>query len=253
MKKLLNNMPIARHKASQAEDANSAFKRKKRRKIRGLIMINSALVILLILITSVYGKLMVQEIRYSFARVFDEDVKNSKKYYEGLPKDVKASQGIVLEPVVDIPEPKNRQFSIIIPKLDINENVVPEVDINNPDQVKEALKDGVGWAKGTVPPGNNGNSLIFSHSTVNSWEILRYNAVFTLMRHMEINDMFTIVYEDRQYDFLVFERKIVAANDTSYLTSAADGRVVTLQTCHPPGMDTNRLLVRGRLVAMEVK
>ncbi len=225
----------------------------KRKKVITLIALNSICIICLVLILSVYGPLLYAEARYAVASLYDDNIKNSKRYFDGLPKNFTAGQDILLEPVVKIPAPVDPNFSVVITKLGINQKVLSNVDINNNGEVAEALKQGIGWAKGTVEPGNDGNSLLFSHSTQNAWDIWRVNAEFSLLGKLDTNDFFSIVYKGRQMDFIVFDKQIVPANDTSYLTAVATGKVVTLQTCYPPGDDSSRLLVRGRLVAMEVK
>ncbi len=227
--------------------------RSKKKKIAVLLFLNVITILALSVLLSVYGRVLFYEAKYAVASVFDEEIKNSKKYFDGLPKNISAGQEIQLQPVVKIPTPRDSNFSVIIPKLGINQRVISNVDMNDPDAVLKALRQGIGWAKGTVEPGSDGNSLLFSHSTQNAWDIWKYNSEFTLLRKLEVNDFFTVVYKGRQYDFIVFEKQIVPANDTSYLTAAAEGKVVTLQTCHPPGSDAQRLLVRGRLVAMQVK
>lgn len=228
------------------------FSQRGKKKIISLIILNTICILALAMILSVYGPLMYAEARYAISSLYDDDIKNSKKYFDGLPKNVTAGEDILLEPIVEIPKPRDEKFSVIIPKLGINQRVLSEVDINNQKEVESALKNGIGWAKGTVEPGNDGNSLLFSHSTQNAWDIWRYNAEFSLLRKLDTNDIFTIVYDGRQMDFIVFDKQVVPANDTSYLTSVAKGKIVTLQTCHPPGDNKERLLVRGRLIAMEV-
>jgi LPXTG-site transpeptidase (sortase) family protein len=228
-------------------------KRSKKERIAVLMTLNVLIVLSLAVLLSVYGRVFYQEVRYAVASVFDEDIKNSKKYYDGLPRNISAGQDIQYTPIVTIPKPKDPNFSVIIPKIDVNQKVITNVNINDAKEVERALGQGIGWARGTAEPGNDGNSLLFSHSTQNAWDIFRYNSVFTLLRKVEVNDFFTVVYDGRQLDFVVFEKKIVPASDRSYVTSVAEGKVVTLQTCDPPGSDKNRLLIRGRLVAMELK
>lgn len=225
----------------------------RRKKIIILVFLNIVCISALVLLTTFYGKLFFNEVKYAFKSLFDEDVKNSQKYYEALPHEIATSKKFLLEPIVEIPVPEDESFSIIIPKIDVNKRVIPNVDINNPAEVDAALKEGVGWAKGTVAPGEQGNSLLFSHSTQNSWDIFTYNAVFSMLRKLEVNDVFTIVYQGRQMDFIVFEKSIVPPDDTSYVTAQSDYIMVTLQTCDPPGSNEARLLVRGRLVAISVK
>lgn len=215
-----------------------------------LMVINMTFIISLGVILTSYGPLLWQEIRYSYNVLFNESYKQKLAVARNIPTRIK-SQEILLEPVNPIPVPEDEEFSIIIPKINLNKRVISNVDLTNEQEVAEALKHGVGWAKGTVEPGDFGNSLLFSHSARNIWDIARYNSEFTLLDKLQIDDIFTVVYKGRQYDFIVFEKKTVPANDTSYLTSVAEGRIVTLQTCHPPGSNTNRLLVRGRLIAMQ--
>lgn len=230
---------------------DKAARRKRNARLTWLLFINIIFITCFITIGVVYGPLIYHEIRYAIATLYDDNVKNSGRLAADLPRKVTSGQDILLEPVVQIPAPKDRNFTIIIPKINVNKNVISDVNLTSEAEVKNALAHGVGWAKGTVEPGQFGNSLIFAHSTRNAWDILRYNSEFTLLDKLNADDMFSIVYQNRQYDFIVFEKKVVPANDTSYLTSVAEGRVVTLQTCFPPGTNTSRLLVRGRLVAME--
>lgn len=217
------------------------------------LTLNIISIIALLVLLSVYGRVIYYEAHYAVSSLFSKEIKESQRYYDDLPRDVAAGNQIELKPIVKIPQPKDPDFSVVITKLGINQRVIKDVDVNDKKQVNDALKKGIGWAKGTVEPGQDGNSLLFSHSTQNAWDIWRYNSEFTLLRKLEINDMFTVVYQGRQMDFMVFEKKVVPANDKSYLTSVAEGKVVTLQTCHPPGSNTERLLIRGRLVAMQLK
>lgn len=234
---------------------NNSYKGKLNKKLKliGLFLANVVFITSLVVVLIVYGPLIWSEVVYSYNTVFNDNVKNSVVTTSDLPKRVTMGQEVLLKPVIDIPEPVDKDFSLIIPKISINKKVLPNVDLSNDAEVQEALSHGIGWAKGTVEPGEHGNSLLFAHSSRNVWDMWRYNSEFTLLDKLELDEMFSVVYKNRQYDFMVFEKKVVPANDTSYLTSVAEGRVVTLQTCYPPGSDEGRLLVRGRLIAMELK
>lgn len=233
--------------------AEQKANRKRQTKILSLLFVNVVFITSFSIIAIVYAPLIYHEIRYSIASLYDDNIRNSNRLARDLPARSRSGEDILLNPVVTLPDNVNRDFSIIIPKIGVNKNVVPNVNLTNEEEVRAALSQGVGWAKGTVEPGQLGNSLIFAHSTRNAWDILRYNSEFTLLDKLQIDDMVTVVYQDRQYDFLVYEKTTVSAEDTSYLTSAARGRIVTLQTCHPPGSNAERLLVRARLIAMETK
>lgn len=228
--------------------------KKRRKQVLAILVINLVLVGIVLLSLSVYGKLIYLESSYLIKSLVSDEIKNSKKVSAALPDEVKRGDRIELKNVLDIPEPINKDFSVVIPKIDVNHPVVRNVDINNPEEVQTALSEGLGWARGTVEPGDLGNSLIFSHSTQNVWDIFRYNSMFTLLDKLEVDDMFSIVYQGRQMDFVIYEKTVVYPNDTSYVSPiATKDKTVTLQTCHPAGSDAYRLLVRGQLVAKEIK
>jgi sortase A len=143
--------------------------------------------------------------------------------------------------------PVNTDFAIIIPKLDVNAVIAQDVNAANYDEYNAALKKGAAHALGTVYPGQDGNSYIFAHSTLNFWEIGRYNAVFTLLRKLELGDLIVTFYQGQRYDYTVTEKHILDANDIRYITPKADGRQLTLQTCDPPGTALRRLIIIAKM------
>lgn len=139
--------------------------------------------------------------------------------------------------------PVNTDFSIIIPKINVNSAIVQDVDAANESEYFKALEKGTAHAKGTVYPGQEGNSFIFAHSTLNFWEAGRYKAIFTLLRKLEIGDRVITFYQGQRYDYRVTGKKVVEASDVSDLTPAFSGKRLTLQTCDPPGTTLKRLIV----------
>lgn len=143
--------------------------------------------------------------------------------------------------------PSDTNFGIVIPKIDVNSAVKGEVDVTNSAAYFAALEHGAAHAKGTVYPGQEGNSFIFAHSTLNFWDIARYQAIFTLLRKLEPGDRIITFYKGQRYDYIVKEKKIVDPTDVSSLSPVADGRQLTLQTCDPPGTSLKRLLVIAKM------
>lgn len=139
--------------------------------------------------------------------------------------------------------PESTDFGVIIPKLNVNTAVVQDVNAANEKEYFSALEKGAAHAKGTVFPGQDGNSFIFAHSTLNFWEVSRYKAVFTLLRKLEPGDRIVTFYQGQRYDYRVKEKKIVEASDITDLTPTAVGKRLTLQTCDPPGTTLKRLIV----------
>ena len=144
--------------------------------------------------------------------------------------------------------PVSTEFGIVIEKINANAKIIPAVNPANEKEYSKALKMGVAEALGSTPPGQPGNLYLFSHSTDAPWNIIRYNAVFYLLRELEAGDKVIIFYRDKRYDYIVFDKTIVSPYDVSYLTQRYDSPILTLQTCDPPGTLINRLIVRAKLI-----
>ena len=144
--------------------------------------------------------------------------------------------------------PINTQNSIIIEKIDVNSPVVYNVSVTDRDEYFSALENGVAHAFGTPKPGTEpGNSYLFAHSTPNPLEIKRYGAVFTLLNKLELNDRITVFSDGVRYDYVITDSKIVKSFDLSPLLDPVDSPTLTLQTCDPPGIPINRLIIRAEL------
>lgn len=148
-------------------------------------------------------------------------------------------------------EPVDRQFGIVVPKIGANALVVADVNAADPEAYEAALAKGVAHAKGTVYPGQIGNSYLFAHSTLHPWDVPRYNAIFYLLDELEEGDRVTAFYQDKQYDYKVVKKVIAEADDVSWLINRYDEAVLTLQTCTPPGTTWKRLIVVAKLVGWD--
>lgn len=143
--------------------------------------------------------------------------------------------------------PVSTEYGIVIEKINANARIVPDVNPAIESEYMAALSMGVAEALGSARPGQPGNLYLFSHSTDAPWNIVRFNAVFFLLRELEKGDRVIIFYQNKRYDYIVFEKTIARPDDISYLTNKYDFPVLTLQTCDPPGTTLNRLIVRARL------
>ncbi len=144
--------------------------------------------------------------------------------------------------------PVSTEYGIVIEKINANAKIVPGVNPGNEREYVSALQTGVAEALGSTPPGIPGNLYLFSHSTDAPWNIIRFNAIFYLLRELEIGDRVIIFYKDKRYDYIVFDKTIASPQDISFLTNRYNTPVLTLQTCDPPGTLLNRLIVRAKLV-----
>lgn len=144
-------------------------------------------------------------------------------------------------------KPLSTEFGLVIEKINANAKIVPQVDPGIEKDYIAALKEGIAQAKGSTEPGENGNLFLFSHSTDAPWNIIRYNAIFYLLRELESGDRVIVFYKNRRYDYIVFDKTISEASDISFYTNRYDKPVLTLQTCDPPGTVLKRLIVRAKL------
>lgn len=152
---------------------------------------------------------------------------------------------ILSGPKEQILVPKDTSFSIVIPKIGASAKVFANVDSSDPNQFLPILMQGVAHAKGTVFPGMKGNIYLFAHSTDNFWDVGRYNAVFYLLKDLKVGDEITIFFQNKRYNYIVNNTKIVDPSDVSYIVNSQKQKKeqLILQTCWPPGTTWQRLLV----------
>lgn len=188
-----------------------------------------------------YGPIIKVEIGYRLSRMYpasdlsDELTRPSSGFAELLGKE------LLGEPE-GVPDPN---FSLIIPKIHAKGKVVSNVDPSDERGYMEALKVGVAHAAGTQLPGDSGNIYMFAHSTDSPINIIRYNAVFYLLRELEMGDEIEVYYAGVKHRYIVIDKKIVEPTDVHYLTptNGEDKEILILQTCWPPGTTLKRLLI----------
>jgi len=142
----------------------------------------------------------------------------------------------------------DKEFSLIVPKIGANSKVVPDVDPYNSQVYQRELTKGVAHAKGTVYPGQVGNSFYFAHSSDNFYNANRYNSVFYLLNKLEKDDVFYFVYKEEIFKYKVLQVKLVSAESIDYLKGTTERKLATLMTCWPAGTTLQRLVVVGELV-----
>lgn len=144
-------------------------------------------------------------------------------------------------------KPVSTEYGLVIERINANAKIIPDIDPGNEKQYGIALREGIAAAKGSTNPGEDGNLFLFSHSTDAPWNIIRYNAIFYLLREMAPGDRIIVFYQNRRFDYIVFDKTTTKPSDLTFLTNRYDKPVLTLQTCDPPGTLLNRLIVRAKL------
>ncbi len=146
--------------------------------------------------------------------------------------------------------PVDTEFSLVIPKINLNVEIFPEIDASNPEKYLPVLRKGVAHAKGSAyPDEEEGNVFLFGHSTDAFYNIGRYNAVFFLINKLQAGDEIDIFYRDKRYKYEAIEGKVVEPEAiSSYLEKYRGQKTLTLQTCYPPGTTFKRLLVIAKQI-----
>jgi len=139
--------------------------------------------------------------------------------------------------------PIDPNFTIIIPKINVNTKVIKNVNPFNSTEYQIALTHGVAHARGSALPGFPGNVFIFAHSATDWYQANQYNAVFYLINKLESGDQIIIYYQGSKYIYSVNQKKIVNGNEINYLTGLVTDKTLTLMTCWPPGTTLKRLVI----------
>jgi LPXTG-site transpeptidase (sortase) family protein len=147
--------------------------------------------------------------------------------------------------------PADTDFGIVIERTGVNAPIVPDVDTNSHADYMEAMRHGVAHAQGTAKPNEIGNVYLFAHSTLNFWEFGPYATVFTTLHQIVPGDKIVLFYQNKRYDYRVEEKEIVPGFDMTPLDRESSRRILTLQTCDPPGATWRRLIVIAELVYSE--
>lgn len=115
----------------------------------------------------------------------------------------------------------------------------------------EELKHGVVLYPTTPVPWDNGNTLIFGH-TSQEFRKLKENPywnVFVNIPKMEVWDEIKAVWKWKLYTYKVIDKVIKTPKQVNveYL-KYQDGNYITLMWCYPIGTDKERIMVIGKLV-----
>jgi len=175
-----------------------------------------------------YGPLLKSELEYRFKKNIGQQI----YFRDLLGKEISS-------PVPLAPDPN---FSLVIPKIQAQAKIFANVDASKPSVYLPVLKKGVAHARGTVFPGMQGTIFLFAHSTNSPWNIVRYNAVFYLLRELEEGDEVIIFFGGKRFNYRVTEKKVVPPTQTSFFKQKEE-ELLVLQTCHPPGTTREALLV----------
>ena len=135
---------------------------------------------------------------------------------------------------------------VIIPKINVNAPIQFPVTLNEAD-IQTSLRDGVAHYAGTAMPGQNGNIVIFGHSSNDWWQPGNYKFVFALLDRVAVGDTIQVNYNSKKYVYSVVSTKVVVPTDFSVVQPTTEP-TLTLITCTPPGTSWKRLVVSAKQI-----
>ena len=103
----------------------------------------------------------------------------------------------------------------------------------------ELLKQGVGHHVGTPNPGERGNAVYSGHNDV-------YGEVFRRLEELKSGDIIKLYAGPRVFHYEVKRTRIVGPKEISVMSATPDA-TLTLITCYPYRIDTQRLVVIAKL------
>ena len=147
----------------------------------------------------------------------------------------------------------NGYFYISIPNIGLkNIPVKSNVDGFNTQAYEHVLVDSLAQMKGTAYPGQYGNVYIYGHSAPQWFADLYPNSflgIFTNILKLQNGNYIYIKFKKITYKYKIFESKVVSPSDISVLQSPKGKKFLTLMTCIPPGIGTQRYIVKAYQVS----
>lgn len=128
---------------------------------------------------------------------------------------------------------------VIIPKINVNtpllqSSFTKHIDHITREDFDKDLYHGVVQYPTTPYPGKGGNTLIFGHTSYESWKKNPYATIFSQITKLTNGDHIQVVHQGKLYEYEVIDRAIVNPDkvNEAYL-KYNDGNYVTLLGCYP--------------------
>lgn len=137
-------------------------------------------------------------------------------------------------------KPNFDHFFISIPSINLKTTV--NVDSND-------LSSGLIQLPGSALPGEKGNLFISGHSALPQFAKAGAQVFFAHLPEVKKGDSVRVTAEGVDYNYEVVGLKIVDPKDVSIIYPPdTQGRYISLMTCVPPGLNTKRLVVIGKII-----
>ena len=142
---------------------------------------------------------------------------------------------------------QQEETTLTISKTSTSAPINLNIDGNNMEGYMKSLESGVAHLKSTALPGENGNTVIFGHSSYYKNKPGNYKTVFAKLNNLAVGDEIKINYKSKDLIYKVTEKRIVKPEDTSVVNQDKTQKILTLITCWPVGTTNERLVIRADL------
>lgn len=151
----------------------------------------------------------------------------------------------------DAPGDTKPIFEIFISKIKVDVPMNWSRNENELDMLRD-LEDGVSHFYKTSAPGQNGNAIVFGHSSNYIWAKGNYNHIFKDLNDLEKGDSIKIKVIQKNgrnilYHYIVKD-KFISAPDDERIFAKTENPSLTLSTCWPLGTTFRRLIVKAELL-----
>ncbi len=142
---------------------------------------------------------------------------------------------------------------VIIPNINVNTPLLQSsfnkhIDTITKEDFDKDLFNGVVQYPTTPHAGAGGNTLIFGHTSYESWKKNPYATIFSGLPKLKNGDIMQVVQNGKLYEYEIINKSIISPQKVNeeYL-KYTDGDYLTLLWCYPIWSDRQRILVVGKL------
>jgi sortase A len=150
-----------------------------------------------------------------------------------------------LRPLVEIPSPAPLPTVEVRPEHPVR-IIIPSINVDAPIVLGddwESLKLGVGHTPGSANPGERGNMVLSAHNDI-------FGEIFRRLPDLQLEDEITVETTTHVYRYVVKAKRIIAPDQVEVMAPTREP-VVTLISCYPYLIDTQRIVIVGELADKE--
>lgn len=136
--------------------------------------------------------------------------------------------------------PGIESYTMSIPSINIKDAIVSTSDINLGQHMINFT--------GTAVPPQNGNAVVFGHSTLPQlYDPKNYKTILANAYKIKVGDDIFVNFDKISYRYKVTSIIVVDPSDISVLEQDTRDSFLTLITCTPPGTVWERLVIKSQL------